>query len=182
VVAALGRAELPTVVHVRNREDGYGAEDVRIFIDEVLPAAPDLPVQIAHMAGWGGYDGATDAALGAFIEAIRAGRLDASRVTFDLAAVVFQPEAAGADTALARSVREANARLAERIEELGAERVVFATDWPSWPPGPEPAEGIAANLRLLETALPLGDAAWRVILSNVNAVLGTDRPEDGPDR
>ncbi|MEZ4415994.1 MAG: amidohydrolase family protein [Gemmatimonadota bacterium] len=167
----LDALEFAVVVHMRTRRDDYGAQDARIFIDEVLAQVPDLPVQIAHVAGWGGYDDATDAALGAFAEAFRERRLNPARISFDVAAVVFQPEAAGADTALAARVRGANQRLAERIRGIGIERFVYATDWPSWPPVPDPTTGIEANVRLLKSALPLSPVEMGKLFDNVSVVL-----------
>ncbi len=166
----LQRLQLPTVVHVRNGEE-YEAEDARIFVRDVLSQAPRLPVQIAHMAGWGGYDSSTDAALGVFAEALADGRLNPQMITFDVAAVVFQPEAAGADTALARQVRESNQTLAERIRQIGLERVVFATDWPSWPPTRDVRLKIDQNARLLEMALPLRPEELAQIFANANVIV-----------
>lgn len=155
VFRVLERAGAGVLVHMRTRSETYGAEDARRFIDDVLAAAPGVPVEIAHMAGWGGYDEATDAALGEFARALGDGRLEPSRIWFGLAAVVFNPAAAGADTALATRVREANARLAGRIRELGTDRVTYGTDWPSWPPGGDPAQRIAGNVRLIRAVLGL---------------------------
>jgi hypothetical protein len=86
---AANEVRFPIVVLLRTRSKNYGASDVRAFIDSVLPAAPDVPVQIAHMAGWGGYDRDTDEALGAFIEAIRSCRLKRDDLYFDFSAVVL---------------------------------------------------------------------------------------------
>ena len=48
----------------------YGAAQARAFLDDVLPSAPDVTVQVAHMAGAGGYgDPAVDEALGVFVDA-----------------------------------------------------------------------------------------------------------------
>lgn len=75
------------VVHLRTARE-FGREEAQTFIDRVLSRAPDVPVQIAHLAGWGGYDPATDAALGAFVD--RAARIagETDRVYFDVSAVV----------------------------------------------------------------------------------------------
>jgi predicted TIM-barrel fold metal-dependent hydrolase len=46
------------VVHLHANIDHhrpYGAEEARIFLEQLLPEAPDVPVQIAHLAGGGGY-------------------------------------------------------------------------------------------------------------------------------
>ena len=179
----LAELGLPAVVHLRTREESFGAEEATAFIDRVLAAAPGLPVQIAHMAGWGGYDEATDAALGAFAEALSEGRLDPDSVSFDLGAVVFQPEAAGDDQELAQQVRDANRRLAERIREIGIERVVYATDWPGWPPVPDMERGIELNVRLVATALPLEPDEIRRLFSNVGCVIerSSGGPLSGPD-
>lgn len=172
VFALLGRRDLPAVVHMRTRAEDYGAEDAGTFIDRVLAVASGLPLQIAHVAGWGGYDEATDAALSAFAQAFADGRLDRERVTFDIGAVVFQPEAAGPDTALARQVREANARLADRIREIGVDRFLYATDWPGWPPVPDPVLAIQANVMLVRSALPLDEHELTTLFTNVGGVVG----------
>jgi predicted TIM-barrel fold metal-dependent hydrolase len=171
VFRELDRLDLDVLVHMRTRDPNYGAEDADTFIDRVLSQAPGIDVQIAHMAGWGGYDDATDAALGAFVAAIEQERLDPSRITFGLGAVVFQPAAAGSDTTMAREVREANAKLARRIRQLGIERVVYATDWPAWPPTDDVTNGIAANMELIRSALPLSDEELDGIFANVGPIV-----------
>jgi predicted TIM-barrel fold metal-dependent hydrolase len=164
------RLDLAIVIHMRTRATDYGAEDADIFIDEVLARTATVPVQIAHMAGWGGYDDGTDAALTAFAQALEEGRVSGERITFGLGAVVFQPEAAGADSALARQVRGNNERLAVQIRRLGVTRVVYATDWPSWPPVPDRVSGIQRNVELVRSALPLSGAELDQIASNVGPV------------
>jgi predicted TIM-barrel fold metal-dependent hydrolase len=159
VFKAAGDNDLPILVHMRTRAPDYGARDVEVFIDEVLSEAPTLPVQIAHMAGWGGYDQATDEALVAFIEAFRSGALDRDLYTFDLAAVVVPPGRAEPDTARVREVTEANETLSGRILELGPDRVLFATDWDVLPIG-----GYAEAVR---KTLTLNDAEIADIMDNV---------------
>lgn len=167
---------LAIVVHMRTRAEDYGAQDVEVFVDRVLSHAPSVPIQIAHMAGWGGYDDATDSALGAFAAALEGGRLAANNITFGLGAVVFNPEAAGADTALAEQVRASNERLAEKIRELGIERVVYATDWPSWPPVTDITTGIDRNAQLLRSALPLTEAELDRLFANVGPMFRASGP------
>src|SRR6201997_4156590 len=62
------------VVHMRpsvTRRRPYGANQARIFLNEVLPAAPDVAMQIAHLAGAGGYDDLlVDQALAVFTDAV----------------------------------------------------------------------------------------------------------------
>src|SRR5690348_9462678 len=50
------------VVHMHANIDHhrpYGAKEARIFLEQILPEAPDVTVQIAHLAGGGGYDDPT---------------------------------------------------------------------------------------------------------------------------
>src|SRR4030095_11731352 len=60
-------------VHMRTSLDmrrKYGADAARVFLNELLPAARNVPVQIAHLAGAGGYDAAIDSAVSVFTDAI----------------------------------------------------------------------------------------------------------------
>lgn len=146
---------MPVVIHLRSFEDDYGAENAGIFIQQILSEVPELPVQIAHMGGWGGYDAATDAVMGVFAEAIHHQTLSCEKITFDLGAVVFLPEAAGDNEHLAQQVRDANTKLSKRIQQIGPECVVFASDWPSWPPIPDITKGISAYSQMISSLLSL---------------------------
>src|SRR5215831_8800039 len=53
------RRRMAIVVHMRpsvTRDRSYGAKEARVFLRELLAAAPRVPVQIAHLSGAGGYD------------------------------------------------------------------------------------------------------------------------------
>ena len=171
VFGRLAELDIPAVVHLRTGEANYGEPDATIFIDSVLTKVPELPIQIAHMGGWGGYDAATDSAMGAFEKALKDGRLK-NPIWFDLGAVVFHPAAAGDNKELADQVREANQMLADRIRGIGIDRVVFATDWPSWPPIPDSSQKLAVNHSLIEEVLPLEPAELAVIYQNMVPWLG----------
>jgi predicted TIM-barrel fold metal-dependent hydrolase len=164
---ALEQTDLVAIVHLRNRGPGYGAEDAGIFIRQVLAAAPGVHVQIAHMAGMGYYDAATHSAMQAFVDAFEDGTLDQDRFTFDFPVLVDDPMEAGADTARARRISEQNARLAERMREVGIERIVFGTDWPFVPLGGDPRTGIARYRAHLRVVLPLEPEALDRFFSNV---------------
>ena len=128
VFATAAARDFPILIHMRTRAPDYGARDVELFIRDVLSRAPELPVQIAHMAGWGGYDENTVEALDAWIAALDDGDLDRSLYSFDLAAVAFAvPEEEVAE--LPFDPNEAKPRLAEQILALGPDRVLFASDW-----------------------------------------------------
>jgi predicted TIM-barrel fold metal-dependent hydrolase len=138
-------ATLDGCVHLRTHSKEYGATDARAFIEQVLPAAPAVPVQFAHMAGWGGYDRATDEALGAFVEAMRQGRLRRRQLYFDLSAVLLPGSAYetqpgrelvcfGEEMRLLAEQQRGypgwEARPVRRIRQVGLDHVLFATDWP----------------------------------------------------
>jgi uncharacterized protein len=56
VFRAANGAGMAIVVHMRSSvtlERPHGAAQARAFLDEVLPSAPDVTVQLAHMAGAG---------------------------------------------------------------------------------------------------------------------------------
>ena len=58
---AANRLRLPIVAHLWTSDPRYGAEHSQVFLDQLLPEAPDIVVQIAHFAGGG--PGYTDSAL-----------------------------------------------------------------------------------------------------------------------
>lgn len=137
IFEAADRRGLALIVHLRASES-YGAGEARAFVDGVLPGAAGVSVQVAHAAGWGGYDEATDAALAVFQEAVARGAPGAGGLLFDLAFVVHD----------GRADDPAVARLEARIRAMGTERWLFASDWPAQPP--------AETAALLAAALPGG--------------------------
>ncbi|HET6777310.1 MAG TPA: amidohydrolase family protein, partial [Gemmatimonadales bacterium] len=60
VFKAANDARMPIVVHLRaniSKKRPYGSIQARAFLEQVLPVAPDIPIQVAHLAGTGpGYD------------------------------------------------------------------------------------------------------------------------------
>lgn len=131
VFGRANRLDLPILVHLRNRSDDYGRRDVRNFVREVLPAAPDVPVQVAHLGGSGGYDDRTEAAVDAFAEALRERPDRTANLFFDMAAAPVPPRRARGDSALLARVREINEAVARGVRTLGPDRIVYGSDWPS---------------------------------------------------
>ena len=153
VLEAANRHGMAIVVHLRTALDlgrRYGADAARVFLDELLPAAPDVAVQIAHLAGAGGYDAATDSALGVFTDAIARQDPRVKHVWFDVAAVV-RPEMG----------RDELQRIAARIRQVGVGRVLYGSDAAASPDA-WPGAGWAAFQRL-----PLGGDEFRAIAANV---------------
>jgi predicted TIM-barrel fold metal-dependent hydrolase len=119
IFGAANGYRMAIVVHMRTSIDNrrkYGADEARVFLDELLPAAPDVPIQIAHLAGAGGYDTAIDAALGVLADAMAAHDARMKNVWFD--------------ANLVRSGMSADdlQRIAARIRQIGVERVLYGSD------------------------------------------------------
>jgi len=121
-----------------------------VFLNQLLAAAPDVPVQIAHLAGAGGYDSATDSALGVFTDAIARHDARMKNVWFD-ATVVVRPSTSPDDLQ----------KIAARIRQIGVERVLYGSDAAASPLA-YPKAGWAAFQRL-----PLTPVELRAVAANI---------------
>ncbi len=129
----------------------YGAKEAQNFLSEVLPAAPDVPVQIAHLAGAGGYDDpSTDQALGVFVEAIAKHDTRMAHVYFDVSGIPGYT-----------NWSEKMPLIAARIRQLGIGRVLYGSDG-SGNGNLAPREVWAAFRQL-----PLSDDEFHTIESNI---------------
>jgi predicted TIM-barrel fold metal-dependent hydrolase len=142
------------VVHLRStisKGRPYGANQAGVFLNEVLPTAPDVPVQIAHLAGAGGYDDPlVDQALTVFTDAVAKKDPRMTRVYFDVSGV------AGLG-----NWEDKAALIATRIRQLGVDRVLYGSDG-----------AVGGNLAPREAwaafrKVPLSDAEFRTIENNV---------------
>jgi predicted TIM-barrel fold metal-dependent hydrolase len=146
---AANQQQMAIVVHLWTLDRSYGAEHSRIFLEQILPEAPDVTVQIAHMGGGGRY--VHDDVLAVFADAITAGDPRMKHVYFDLATVV--------DGTLSEETIEL---LARRLRQIGLERILFGSDTTV---GTRPPPILAwATIR---RRLPLSDAELGVIAGNV---------------
>ena len=122
-LAAVFRAATQTrfaiVIHLRTQRMDYGAPDIRRFVEDVLPAAGNTPVQIAHAAGWGGIDQATLSALSAFAGAIETNPRQFRHVWFDLSGV-WTDKSSAAD----------KQTLVALIRRIGLRHFLPGSDWP----------------------------------------------------
>ena len=84
---------------------------------QVLLEAPDVTVQIAHLAGGGGYHDATDEALSVFVEAIERKDPRMKNVYFDACGITIP------------GMWEGKAGLiAKRIRQISVRRVLYGSD------------------------------------------------------
>jgi predicted TIM-barrel fold metal-dependent hydrolase len=155
VFAAANARRLPVVVHLRTRNPAYGRADAEIFLAQVLPAAPDVVVQVAHLAGAGpGYPAHADEAMAVFAEAIAAGDSRTRNLYFDATTNVTT-----------KTTAENAALIVSRIRQVGVQRVLFGADLATGLPGgnPQPREAWTT----FRTMLPLTDAELGAIAANV---------------
>jgi predicted TIM-barrel fold metal-dependent hydrolase len=122
VFRAANEHRMAIVVHLRasiSRQRPYGAAQARVFLEQLLPLVPDIPVQVAHLAGTGpGYDDPpADSAMAVLAEAVARNDRNTRRLWFDITTVV--------DT----GISPVNAALvARRIRQVGVERILFGSD------------------------------------------------------
>jgi predicted TIM-barrel fold metal-dependent hydrolase len=151
VFRAANDYRMAIVVHMRPAKLPYGRDEALIFLNEILTAAPDVTVQIAHLAGAGpGYEyPAMHQALQVFVEAIAKEDPGTARLWFDVTTV-----------ATATTPPWVAAIIASRIRELGVQRVLYGSD--AAIAKNSPRAGWAAF-----RALPLTAAEFEVIANNV---------------
>ena len=153
VFAAANERRMAIVVHMRSSVTAkrpYGERSARAFLNDVLPFAPDVPVQIAHLAGAGGYDDpATDEALAVFVDAIAKRDPRMKNVYFDASGVIG-----------VENPTEKLDLVATRIRQIGVERVLYGSDG-ALPPAYTPKKAWEAFRRL-----PLSDSEFKTIASN----------------
>lgn len=130
-----GELDLAIVIHLQTRRDDFGRRDVEAFVNEVIPAAPDVPVQVAHMGGDSRFDSATVRSFDALADAMEEHPERMDDVFFDMGLVPFPEQRARGDTARQRIYRRWNRRFAEAVRRVGPDRVVFGTDYPEARPG-----------------------------------------------
>ena len=145
VFAAANDRRLAIVAHLWTLDKTYGRADAEIFLKQILPAAPDVPVQIAHFAGGG--PGYTDEALAVYADAIAAGDPRTKNLYFDVATVADEQK------------DEVLKKFAERIRQVGLKRVLFGADL-----GPPPAR---QSWLIFRTTVPLTEDEIRTIAGNV---------------
>jgi predicted TIM-barrel fold metal-dependent hydrolase len=143
VFTAANAARFPIVIHMRTMNPAYGRRDAEIFLADVLVKAPDVPVQIAHMAGWGGYGPETDEALSVFADAFTSRDARVAKVYFDLSHAPTSGQGAQL--------------LVRRMRQIGMDRMLFAVD----------RAGRPDEVWQALTGLPLDPAELRRIAANV---------------
>lgn len=155
IFRAANKHHMALVIHMRasiSKQRPYGAAQARIFLEQLLPLAPNIEIQVAHLAGTGpGYeDPPADAVMAVLAEAVERHDPRTRHLWFDVA------------TCVDLNISPANAALvAKRIRQVGVKRILFGSD-AAVGPNPRPRESWAAFRRL-----PLTEAEFDQIAKNV---------------
>jgi predicted TIM-barrel fold metal-dependent hydrolase len=152
VFRAANQRRMPIVVHMHasvTEKLPYGRDEGLIFLNEMLPAAPDVVVQVAHMAGSGapGDEGAQQV-LDLLADAIARRDRRTRHLYFDITAV--------GDRVSPDDAR----RWAARIRQVGMARLLFGSDAVGVPYGPADA------WTTLRRVLPLTDGEFGALAAN----------------
>ena len=134
------RHRMAIIVHMHanvTHHRPYGTRQAGIFLSQLLPEAPHSVVQIAHLAGSGGWDDpAADEALSVFLHAMSQRDRRVAHLCFDISGV------AGLGDAWEGNKNE----IALRIRQVGVRRILFGSDG-AWT-GFTPVKAIAAYHQL----------------------------------
>lgn len=162
VFAAANRAKLPIVVHARTGGGGeFGTAHAHVLLEELVAAAPDVPVTIAHL--WGGAAFSPEA-LAVFAEDVAAQRPATRNLYFDVA-----------DAGLVATTPELGKIMADRMRQIGLERIFYGSD-AAFGNHPDPAGSWAA----FRKNIPLSPAEFDKIASNVAPYLAKNRADVPP--
>jgi predicted TIM-barrel fold metal-dependent hydrolase len=155
VFRAANSYRMAIVVHMRasfGQKLPYGRDAALVLLNELLPAAPDVPIQIAHLAGGGGpADQAAHDALEVLAGAVSKGDPRTKQMWFDVTGMGTVP----------KMTPDELAYFAAKIRQLGVQRVVYGSDAPSG--GNPPPQQVWAAFR----KLPLSEEEFRTIASNL---------------
>jgi predicted TIM-barrel fold metal-dependent hydrolase len=130
----------------------YGRAEAQVFLNEVLPSAPDIPIQIAHLAGAGpGLDAGSKEALAVFADAVSAAAPHTRNLYFDVTTNVT----------MQTSIEDAKL-IAARLRQIGLQRILYGSDMAIG--GNPPARQSWGAFRAM---VPLTDTEFRTIADNV---------------
>jgi predicted TIM-barrel fold metal-dependent hydrolase len=115
VFRAANEKRLPIVVHLWTTGK-YGREHAEAFLNQIIPAAPDIPIQIAHMAA-SGPNYHSDDAFEVYANAAAHGDPRMKNVYTDVASMVTR-----------NTLPETLELVAKRLRQFGLRRVLFGSD------------------------------------------------------
>lgn len=152
IFAEANRLRMPIVIHARNNRVDPVAT-TRVFLDRILPAAPDVPVQIAHLHGGGLTTDAALAALALYAEAVARRDRATRNLLFDVTDII---------RAIPKATANGPMRIVELMRRIGMDRMLYGSD-PAVFGRLAPREGWAEFKRVM----PLTDEEVARIAANV---------------
>ncbi|HYG12020.1 MAG TPA: amidohydrolase family protein [Pyrinomonadaceae bacterium] len=149
VFRAADEKRFPVLIHLWTTGK-YGREHSEAFLNQVLPAAPNIPIQIAHMAA-SGPNYHSDDAFEVYANAAANSDPRMKNVFVDVASMVT------------RNTRPETLELvARRLRQFGLQRVLFASDRVPGFSNDSPKDAWEAFRRL-----PLTEKEFRTVAENV---------------
>lgn len=148
VFAAANRLRMPILVHLTASLD-YGRAHAEAFVQNVLPAAPDVTVIIGHLWGGAGY---SDDALAVYAEAIASRNPAARNLYFEVAQI-----------SMVEGNNDEHVRqIVARMRQIGFDRILYGSDGVSF--NGMPPRLVWGDFR---AKMPLTDSEFRQIATNV---------------
>jgi predicted TIM-barrel fold metal-dependent hydrolase len=153
VFETANRLRMSILAHLTASRD-YGRKHSEAFLRQVVPAAPDVPVVIAHLWGGAGY---SDEALAVYADAVVAGDPVARNLYFEVA-----------QASLVEGRSDENlGKITARMRQIGMGRILYGSDG-SYGNGLPPRQ-MWADFRV---KVPLSSAEFQKIARNVLPSLG----------
>ncbi|MEO3406170.1 amidohydrolase family protein [Mucilaginibacter sp. CAU 1740] len=129
VFAIANKYKLLLLVHFRSAEKWDGEANTNILLKQLMPFAKNTKVVIAHMAGWGGYDRQTGKALSLIASYLHSDNKAHRNLFLDISAV-FPIGSNDQKPTQNKSAQQLLGAFKQRVKSIGADHIVFGTDWP----------------------------------------------------
>jgi predicted TIM-barrel fold metal-dependent hydrolase len=150
VFRAANEKRFPILIHLWTSAGNYGRAHAEAFLNQVLPVAPNIPIQIAHMAATGpGYS--SDDAFEVYASAAASNDPRMKNVYVDVASDVIRS-----------TPPEMLELIAKRLRQFGLQRVLFASDRVPGFGNDSPKDAWEAFRRL-----PLTEKEFRTVAENL---------------
>lgn len=129
VFALANKNHLLLLVHFRNEKTWNGKANAEILLKQLVPFAKETKIIMAHMSGWGKYDKPTDDALSVLAAYMHTTGPGSKHLYFDLSAVL-SPRVNEEHQPASKESWDPVAALHRRTRQIGADHILFGTDWP----------------------------------------------------
>jgi predicted TIM-barrel fold metal-dependent hydrolase len=117
VFRAANEKRLPIIIHLWTSFGNYGRAQAEVFLNQILPVAPDIPIQIAHM-GASGPNYHSDDAFEVYATAAEKKDPRMKNVYTDVASMMTQNTSA-----------DVIELVAKRLRQFGLSHVLFGSDY-----------------------------------------------------